>query len=110
MEWLGSCAAAAAARMELPAPALGRLSLSRATLHAHMAGEPIPRVARGIDASLRLGEGYDSMRLALTGALRTLRTLRASRAQALAGLSSPCRPWRPHPSCLPPWTLYRLHP
>ena len=68
VEWLGSHLAAAAAAVQLPTPALGRLSLSRADLHAHMAGEPIPRVAHSIDASLHLGAGYDNMRLALTGA------------------------------------------
>ena len=67
MEWLGGRLAAAAAKVQLPAPALGRLSLSKATLHAQMTGEPIPRIARSIDATLHLGPEYDSMSLNLSG-------------------------------------------
>ena len=37
------------------------------TLHAHMAGEPMPRLVQGIDASLHLGQDYDSISLDLTG-------------------------------------------
>lgn len=67
MQWMGSKLGAAAGRLQLPTPAVGRLSISKATLHAHMAGEPIPRLVPAIDASLSLGPEYDSMHLTLSG-------------------------------------------
>ena len=67
LQWAGAQLAAAGSRMDLPAPHVGRLSLSGGTLQAHMAGEPIPRVVRGVRASLKLGRGYDSVQLDLAG-------------------------------------------
>ena len=67
LQWAGGQLAAAGSRLALPAPHVGRLSISKGTLHAHMAGEPIPRVVRSVRASLRLGPGYDSMQLDLAG-------------------------------------------
>jgi hypothetical protein len=54
-------AARAAGALAARALVLGALELRGATLRAHVAGEPIPRVFEDVRAVMRLGRSYDSL-------------------------------------------------